>query len=327
MKTTLIDLLRCPLTGQPLEITGGVYLDDEIESGWLVSKDGSYRYPIRDFIPRFVPESNYADNFGMQWNRFRMTQLDSYSGHPISADRFWKESGWRPEDLAGKWVLDVGCGAGRFAEVALAAGANVIALDYSGSVDACFVNLRHHPNLHLAQGDIYALPFRKGTFSFVYAFGVLQFTPDVERAFFSLPPMLAKGGRICLDVYQKSWKSGLHPKYWLRPMTKHISIERLFSVVQMLVPKLLPLSVQIAKFPFFGNWLKRLVPVANYVGVLPLSEEQHLEWSILDTFNWFSPKFDKPQTLQVVRRWMDEANLDGEVLNNGYLVVRAAMPQ
>jgi hypothetical protein len=60
-----------------------------IDVGWLVSEDGQHRYPIRSGIPRFVPESNYADNFGVQWNHFRQTQLDSHSGLPISSGRFW----------------------------------------------------------------------------------------------------------------------------------------------------------------------------------------------------------------------------------------------
>ncbi len=50
-----------------------------MQSGWLVTADGRQRYPVRDFIPRFAPESNYADNFGLQWNKFRQTQLDSHS--------------------------------------------------------------------------------------------------------------------------------------------------------------------------------------------------------------------------------------------------------
>jgi hypothetical protein len=70
-----------------------------------------------------VPESNYADNFGMQWNHFRQTQLDSYSGLPNSSDRFWLATHWSPVSLKDQWVLDVGCGAGRFAEVALNARA------------------------------------------------------------------------------------------------------------------------------------------------------------------------------------------------------------
>jgi len=69
-----------------------------------------------------------------------------------------------------------------------------VALDYSSAVDACYANLKHHPNLHIVQGDIYALPFEPGNFQFVYSLGVLQHTPNVAAAFAALPPMLKGGG-------------------------------------------------------------------------------------------------------------------------------------
>ena len=172
MKLELLEILRCPQSGQRLKLEGDQLA--EIDNGWLVTIDGRYRYPIRNRIPRFVPESNYADNFGMQWNHFRTTQLDSHSQHPISSNRFWGATGWQGTDLKGQWVLDAGCGAGRFAEVAAKAGAKIVALDYSSAVDACYSNLKHHSNLHVVQGDIYSLPFQREAFAFVYSLGVLQ---------------------------------------------------------------------------------------------------------------------------------------------------------
>lgn len=314
MKTELLSLLRCPQTGQHLRTVG----DD-----WLITEDGSRRYPVRGGIPRFVPETNYADNFGMQWNKFSRTQLDSHTGHPISAERFWSATGWKADQLAGQWVLDVGCGAGRFAEVALGAGAKVVALDYSSAVDACQANLRQHPNLHVVQGDIYALPFQPESFAFVYSLGVLQHTPDVSKAFFSLPPMVQPGGSLCIDFYGKSWKSALLPKYWLRPFTKRLSKPRLFSALERLVPRLLPLSVMLGHTPGIGRHLKRVVPVANYVGSLPLTPQQQLEWSLLDTFDWLSPAYDHPQTPETVRTWLERAGMAHiDVLHAGHLVGR-----
>ena len=38
------------------------------------------------------------------------------------------------KEIKNKLILDVGCGAGRFAEIALKAGANLIAIDYSFAV-------------------------------------------------------------------------------------------------------------------------------------------------------------------------------------------------
>jgi 2-polyprenyl-3-methyl-5-hydroxy-6-metoxy-1,4-benzoquinol methylase len=323
VKTKLLELLRCPTTGQSLTLEADGNNSQLIDVGWLVSEDGQHRYPIRNGIPRFVPESNYADNFGMQWNHFRQTQLDSHSGQPISSDRFWLSTNWTPADLKNLWVLDVGCGAGRFAEVALNAGAKLVALDYSNSVDACYANLKHHPNLYVVQGDIYALPFALGEFQFVYSLGVLQHTPDVYKAFAALPPMLRVGGSLCVDYYEKSWKSIFHIKYWLRPITKRLAKATLFSLLQKAIPVLLPLSRLLGGMPLVGGVLKRLIPVVNYYGTLQFTTQQHLEWSLLDTFDWLAPHYDQPQTASTALQWMEQVGMnDIEVLKAGHLVAR-----
>jgi 2-polyprenyl-3-methyl-5-hydroxy-6-metoxy-1,4-benzoquinol methylase/uncharacterized protein YbaR (Trm112 family) len=326
MRPELLDILRCPHSQQRLRVEKPLISDGRIREAELVSEDGRQRYQVREFIPRFVPASNYADNFGMQWHRFRQTQLDSFSGRPISAERFWKATAWRAADLSGAWVLDVGCGAGRFAEVALNAGARVVALDYSNAVDACLQNLSDRPGLHVVQGDIYALPFARGTFPFIYSLGVLQHTPDVARAFAALPPMLAPGGRLCVDFYEKSWKSALLPKYWLRPFTRRMPKAQLFALCERFVPRLLPLSHALNRVPKIGPTLRRVVPVANHEG-LALSVTQQREWALLDTFDWLAPEYDNPQTAAVVRRWLEQADLAAvEVLKAGHLTARGTAP-
>ena len=320
MKFELLSRLRCPQSGQPLFLesdtatptTGG-----EISTGWLVSKDAHRRYPIRGGIPRFVTDSNYADNFGMQWNHFAKTQLDSHSGHPISAERFWNATGWNQVEMKDQWVLDVGCGSGRFAEVALSAGAQVVALDYSSAVDACYDNLRHYPNLHVVQGDIYALPFIPESFSFVYSLGVLQHTPDVDSAFAALPPMLSEGGRLCADFYWNRLRTLLHPKYLLRPFTKRMDPQRLFELLGKYVPNLLRFSQFLGSVPVGGRFLKRIVPVVDYSGIYPLSQQQLVEWALLDTFDMLAPAFDNPQSLKTVKKWFLEAGFANAVVQHG----------
>ena len=326
MRLELLEVLRCPRSGTRLEVQNAEYVGAEIRSGVLISANGD-RYPIRAFIPRFVPESNYADNFGMQWNAFRKTQLDSHSTLPISGNRFWKATGWSPAAIKSKWVLDAGCGAGRFAEIALTGGANVVALDYSSAVDACSENLGHHPNLHIVQGDIYALPFAGGSFPFVYSLGVLQHTPDVARAFAALPPMVAPGGQICVDFYWKRFRSVMQAKYVVRPITRRIPKSTLFSALKTLVPIALPISQGLGRVPVIGKALKRFIPVADYTGVYPLSEAQLKEWALLDTFDMLAPEFDSPQSVATVTRWMESAGLtDIAVFHEGHLVGRGRVP-
>src|SRR5215212_4949591 len=119
MHADLLDILACPECRSNLALRNAREQRGEIESGELRCTACARSYPIVNFVARFVPPENYAVNFGFQWNRFRRTQLDSYSGVPISRDRFFVSGGWTIEEMAGKRVLDVGCGAGRFAEVAL----------------------------------------------------------------------------------------------------------------------------------------------------------------------------------------------------------------
>ena len=99
--------------------------------------------------------------------------------------------------------------------------------------------------------------------------------------------------------------------------------ELLFSLVKTLVPVLLPISNSIGRIPIAGKFLRRIVPVANYKGIYPLTDEQLLEWAILDTFDWLSPAYDNPQTAKTVRLWFERAGLqDIEVLKAGHLVGR-----
>ena len=328
MHVELLSILRCPRTRQELHLVEAEHRGLRVYSGWLVSKDGAHRYPIRDFIPRFSPESNYADNFGMQWNKFRRTQLDSSSGKPISSNRFWTSTGWPPNAISGRRILDAGCGAGRFAEVAVRAGANVVALDYSSAVDACYSNLAQYDNVDVVQGDIYCLPFAERTFPYVYSLGVLQHTPDVARAFAALPPMVAERGKLCVDFYGRRFGTLLHSKYLLRPITKRVRKERLLRALEGAVPVMLPVSRAVGSIPLIGPALKRLVPVANYAGVYPLTPQQAKEWALLDTFDMLAPQYDQPQTAATVRQWLEDAGLAGiEVFQAGHLVARGVKPQ
>lgn len=314
LASAFLDVLCCP------SCRGGVTQPDPAS---LRCTECGETYVVRDGIPRFVPAANYAANFGLQWNLFRQTQLDSFSGQPISRRRFLHYTGWTESDLRGALVLDVGCGAGRFTEVALSLGARVVALDYSSAVDACRLNHQGAEGLSIVQGDIYHLPLKDGVFDRVYCLGVLQHTPDVERAFHALPPLLKDGGALAVDIYPKLWTDVLWPKYWLRHVTRHIKTETLFSVVRAGVRWLWPVSVAVGRVPLVGRKLRYLIPIVNYEGVYQLSPAQLKDWAVLDTFDMFGPAFDQPQSAETLEAWMRRSELkDIEVFRSGFLVGR-----
>jgi len=328
LKQSLLGSLICTECGGDLTtVSESDSLD--IAAGNLRCIQCGCLYPIVNHVPRFSTPAHYADSFGFEWSRFRRTQLDSFSGTAISHDRFFRCTGWTVAELKDRRVLDAGCGAGRFAEVALKAGAEVFALDSSSAVDATWSNLSSHERLHVVQGDIYNMPFRQGIFDFVYCFGVLQHTPNVELAFSRLVPLLRLGGRLAVDAYPRSLLNLLWPKYWLRPFTKRLASERLLRWIAMLLPILFPLSDLCSRAPFIGRKLRHIVPVANYRLDFPqLTNEQLYEWALLDTFDMFSPRFDKPVSARMLARWFTKANLrDVQIFNPGLLVGRGERQQ
>jgi len=285
---------------------------DEIKEGVLISKETGKSFPILNFIPRFVPDSNYADNFGLQWNRFKKTQLDSCNGKYLSFSRFWRNTKWQPRDLYSRSVLEVGSGAGRFTEVLLNAGAEVVSFDYSNAVDA---NLENNldDKLFLLQADIFNLPLPTDYFDYIFCYGVLQHTPAPEEAFHSLLKYLKPGGRFSMDIYLKirgiaPWYT---PKYLWRPITSNMNPQKLLSIIRCYIPFWLPFDTIIKKIPVIGFYLGSVIPIPcwNYLG-LGLSFDERIEWAVMDTFDALAPKYDIPKTLKDVENWTNKALLE-----------------
>ena len=274
----------------------------QIESGIIVCGECDKTYPIVHGLARFVPEFNYADSFGFQWNRHARTQLDSHSGLPISHDRLYAALGGKA-NLHGQRVLEAGSGAGRFTEVLVSSGADLVTFDYSSAVDANASNLAPSQNLHLFQGDIFNIPLEEKSFDIVMCLGVVQHTPDPEAAFKSLVKYVRPGGQLVIDAYSKNIYSLFSWKYWLRPITMRMRKETLYRLIEIVTPPLVPIA----------KWLRilggrvgaRLVPIVEY-SHLGLKPELNIQWAILDTFDMYSPAHDHPQTLSGVRRWFKD---------------------
>ena len=181
----------CPEHQQPLK-----------EEGDSLLCPNGHRFPVANAIPRFVGQSSYADHFGAQWNRYRSTQLDSYTGNPITRDRMKRCLG--PElwsSLAGKLALECGCGAGRFTEILLGERTRLVSIDLSTAVDANAINFPLSDTHRIAQADILNLPFAPQQFDLVFCLGVIQHTPDPEKTIASLYQHVAPGGALIIDHY------------------------------------------------------------------------------------------------------------------------------
>jgi ubiquinone/menaquinone biosynthesis C-methylase UbiE/uncharacterized protein YbaR (Trm112 family) len=278
-----------------------------IIEGCLTCTSCSGEYPVVGGVPRFVSRENYASGFGLEWTKHARTQYDSYSGIPASEQRFFGQTGW-PKDLTDEVILEVGSGSGRFTEQAAGTGATVVSLDYSYAVDANYASNGGRHNVLIVQADVFAMPFKPQTFDRVFCFGMLQHTPNPSRAFAALPSVMKAGGALCADIYKVSLvRTVLQTKYWVRPFTRRMNPDRLYSRVQRWVNFMWPLANIIRRLPkgYAINW--RLL-VADY-SFLGLQGQMLKEWSYLDTFDMLAPRYDRPATKETFRQWAVQANL------------------
>lgn len=285
----------------------------EIIQGLLTCPHCNAIYPIRNRVPRFVPNEDYAGSFGFQWNKFRCTQLDSHTKIPLSADRLFHVTKW-PRVMQGSLVLEAGSGAGRFTEVLLSTGATVFTFDLSSAVDANLINNGHSANLNLFQASIYDIPLSEASFDKVICLGVLQHTPNPEKAFASLVRYVKPGGQLAIDIYARRPQAVLSWKYLLRPITTRMPKNRLFKLVEGLVDKLLPTAIRLRRIG--GRWGARLVPILEY-SHFGLPFELNREWAILDTFDMYSPTHDHPGTVAEIQSLFASAGFVDVVVEYG----------
>jgi glycosyltransferase involved in cell wall biosynthesis/2-polyprenyl-3-methyl-5-hydroxy-6-metoxy-1,4-benzoquinol methylase len=267
-------------------------------------------FPVVDGIPRFVGARTYADHFGEQWKRYRQTQLDSYTGHPISRDRLRRclgETLWhRLPDLQ---VLEAGCGAGRFTEVLLERGALVTSVDLSEAVDANVRNCALGPMHRVAQADLLALPFPRESYDVVLCLGVLQHTPSSERSIARLYELVKPGGWLVIDhyTYELAWYTKTAPLF--RMVLKRLPSATSMRITERLVNLALPLHKRVARSRL-RSIVFRLSPVlTHYVTYPELPDDIQRQWALLDTHDSLTDWFKHFRTAGQIRRHLERLGL------------------
>ena len=298
MKPELLNFLRCPACKSKLSLIIRSSEGKEIKEG-LLECFCQKKYKIYNFIPRFVDSDDYLKSFSFEWKIHRKTQLDSANEENLmrntSESTFQKQVTFPLAELKDKLVLDMGCGMGRYAEIASKFGANVIGIDSSFAIDAAFENIGKRLNVHLIQADIFNLPFASKAFDFIFSFGVLHHTPDCENAFKQLPPLLKKGGNISIFVYSRYNKAIVYTSAFWRFFTTKLPKRLLYLLCHISVPLYF-----LYKIPFIGS-------IGKMLFVIPMIP--HWKWRVLDTFDWYSPKYQSKHTHAEVFRWFKNAGL------------------
>ncbi|MFQ5929963.1 MAG: methyltransferase domain-containing protein [Acidobacteriota bacterium] len=217
MKDDLLQFLACPVCHAHLWPESPPRESQEIDRGALKCTSGSGSYPVEGGVPRLLPDGckktdlNPSDHhqetgqrFGNQWKMFHYGGTTWGITTEERVEVALHELAWREEDLAGKVILDAGCGNGTLSAALAERGAHVIALDLSDSVVRAH---QHYPglNVHFVQGNLFYPPLRSRRFDAIYSCGVFHHTPSARRCFDSLVRLLRNdcGSRYFVWLYAK----------------------------------------------------------------------------------------------------------------------------
>jgi SAM-dependent methyltransferase len=264
-------------------------------------------YSIDKGIPRFVPQDNYASAFGLQWKRYPKTQLDSYTGQPISRQRLERCLGAPIGELKSKIVLECGSGAGRFTELLIDNCKLLVALDLSEAVDANLKNCGRKKPYILCQADINKSPLPRQFFDVVICLGVIQHAPSPEHMIASLAEHLRPGGLLVIDHYTlksplERLGSFLTLAYPIRAILKRLRPELALKVTIGLTAICDPIRKHTSKLLWVDRIACRIFPSFCYYDTYPsVHPDIVYEWNELDTHDGLTDYYKHFRTPEEIR--------------------------
>ena len=289
MRADLVERLCCPCCRDPLGLVVDVIHQStgSINAGRLTCEPCGKRYPIVHGIPRFVESESYVASFGRQWTRYAVERVEE------DEETFETKTGFRLSELAGRDVLDAGCGGGRYSFVAARHGARVVAVDMSRAIGRAAQLCAEFPNVDFVQADLLRLPLKECSFDLAFSIGVLHHSSDPAAAFRQVAATVRPDGRLAVWLYRRNTRFQECVNEFLRGLTRRMTVRQLEATAT--------LGAVLGSVPLLNRTLNKLVNFSN-----------HAVWEnrLCDTFDWYSPRYQSHHTTAELMEWFRAAGFD-----------------
>jgi SAM-dependent methyltransferase len=208
------------------------------------------------------------------------------------------------------------------------------------------------PNCHFVQADLLHLPFPPQTFDFIYSIGVLHHTPDTRASLSHVVRTLRPGGEAAIWVYPRRRLSETfhyfpeavnevlaHDVNYRVPAKLHGLLRRFAGILDwtMETASSLERSITTRLPPRWLYWLCHVAIPLYTIYRIPLFYPLRLvtkiamdpdpEWRVLDTFDWYSPRYQWKHTYAEVREWFAQGGFEEIVLLPRPVAVRGRKPR
>lgn len=233
---------------------------------------------------RYVLKKNKRTKkaFSMEWGLFDYEKDRTWEADMDGlVQRFLEETDESRESIKGKLIFDAGCGNGKLDQFISQAGATVIGMDFSSSIERAYLQ-NTHPDAIFIQGDVQFPPMDHSRFDIVHSSGVLNHTNNPELSLSCIELCVRPGGKLSIWLY--------HPR--------KDRIHNLFNRIRRFTSKM-PLKLQ------YYFLLCTLLPVSYIVKRLKGNPQNRSEMMIA-LMDWFTPEFRWEHRHDEVAGWFSK---------------------
>lgn len=257
------------------------------------ARHGLAGVPKKEVSPA-VADPRSSKSFGLQWTVYREGDATWFKDDAgLRKQEFLYNLQTTPEELRDATLLDGGCGNGELTRAVAEYGPEIVAMDFSRSVENArkrlFEKGAHVSHkVHYLQGNILELPLLAKSFDMIHTSGVLHHTPSTYRAFRSISKSVKPGGKLYVQLYRRrpTWIHAINVS--LRAVTTRMPMRLLYSLCYAATPVHAGLS-RLMHFlrgePAPPKATARVRAVQMFDNYSPRYQYRHTVPEIMDLFN------------------------------------------